>query len=67
MATSATHPDIPRRLCLMVQLPARLNSKAIDQLVAITASRLRFDLGQRYKAQTHARVTARIARGRACP
>jgi hypothetical protein len=54
--------DIPRRLTLTVDVPAKLSTRNIDECVNVAASRLRWRLSQEAQARNRERVMARIAR-----
>jgi hypothetical protein len=49
---------------IAVDVPRQLSSKAIDQAVVMATCRLRFLLGEAWRKQTHATVTARVNRVR---
>lgn len=61
MATGTPSHEIPRRIQLTVDVPARLDSRAINEAINITASRLRFALGQHYKRRVATRVADRTS------
>lgn len=52
-------PDGTRLLRVTVRVPDKLSNTNIEEAVVMAASRLKWLMGQRYKEQIEARVTAR--------
>ena len=52
---------IPRRITLLVDCPEMLSDRAINETVALAAARLKFLMGQTYRAQMTEVVEARRA------
>ena len=65
MATSSTQVDTRIQIC--IDIPNRLSDEMINEMINMTASRLRFLLGQQRRRQTYHRVTARIHTRAATP
>jgi hypothetical protein len=62
--TSAVPQLTPRRINLLVDVPAKLDSRSISETCDLTSARLRFLLAQDLKARIHERVVARVTRRR---
>jgi hypothetical protein len=69
MATSSSTSVGPTdtRIQICMDIPNRLSDKVINEMINMTASRLRFLLGQQRRRQTYHRVTARIHTRAATP
>lgn len=63
MSSSAILPGPNGRpqVVFVFDVPERLSTRAIEQSIALCAARLRFLLGQQYKADIKHRVSARHA------
>lgn len=56
---------LPRRMNLVVPIPGDLSAKAIQDTVAVAASRLHWELSALYRRQRYERAEAQIVARRA--
>lgn len=65
MSASSVHQGLgtESRVVLAIHVPNRLSSRAIDEAVAMAASRLKCLLGEHYRKQIHHRVSTRRRAG----